>query len=489
MKTIFLNTGLFFVLFMQSLSGIAQNDEAMLEQSIKNDTAINAIALYPLELRTSILKVCSEPQGLVKMEDLQKNSKERFQKILSGYPQEEQKKLWDLVRYPGLIEKLANEGDGKKKKIEIILKDFPKDIHETALKYGDSHHKVIKQIDELDKKIQTDFIPIIQNYPPELQTAFRQVLAHPEVIELLGKNMKMTVLWGDVYKRDPKLVKSKLDALGTDLATKNAKSVKDWKEGLEKDPKAKKEFEESAKEYAKEQGYTDAEVMSDPGSVNVYVYPYPYWYGTPWWWDYPRWYPYPYWYDWGYYYGPGGGIVYIGYPSWYFTNWYFYHPYHHHQYSYFSDYCVDHYYGHRNSYTPVHRSVSGWVNDNRDRLPSDFATNKTERPDRLREFGKAGIKAEPKSPGMKGEPKGSDRNMEPIKPVDPDKTITSPSEPRIKNSRADQPVINEPSAPKQKAQPRQPKAPRNIQQPKPNIRQQPMPAPKQQAPPRRKGGR
>lgn len=511
MKTLIFNISLFVALCLQSLNISAQNDAAMLEQSIKNDSAINAIALYPLELRNSILKVCGEPQGLLKMESLQKNSKERFRKILSAYPQEEQKKLWDLTRYPGLVEKLVKDGDGKKRKIEPLLKDFPKDIHETALTYGVSHHKTLESIDNLEKSIQSDFAEIIKTYPPEQQTAFRDVLGHPEVIDLLGKNMHMTVLWGDVHKRNPQLVKTKLDALGTDLAAKNAKSLKDWKEGLEKDPEAKKEFEESAKEYAKEQGYSDDElIVNNPNSINVYVHPYPYWYGTPWWWDYPRWYPYPYWYDWGYYYGPYG-VVYIGYPSWYFTNWYFYNPYHHHNHPHFSDYCIDHYYGHRSSYTPVHRTVSGWVNDNQNRLPSDFVSNKSQRVERLREFGKfeqdykKEMKTVPdrmskdqflkenadrypslKQPAerIKAEPKNPDKDMGPVKPIIPDKEIVTPSpEPRIKTPESQPKKVN-PSSPNRKMQP----------QPRPQQRQpqmqKPAPMPKQQAPrgPRKGGG-
>ncbi|HEY4800818.1 MAG TPA: hypothetical protein VII99_17195 [Bacteroidia bacterium] len=368
----------------------AQNDTALINRTITEDsTGINALALYPQNVRNAILEVCAHPDALTRMEAMQQTTKEKFKKILVEFDKDEQQKIWDITRYPGLVDSLASGGKKSKEEITTLLANYPPEIHETALQYGRTHYDVLKQIHSLNKKSQSDFDQFLKDYPPQTQASLKDIVYYPEVISILINNMHTTVAVGDIYKRNPSLVKQKLDSLNLALAQQNAKDLAEWKNGLEKNPDAKKEYEASAKEYAKKQGYNEEDLtVNDPKVIVNYVcYPYPYWYGYPWWWDYPHWYPYPYWYDWGFYYGPTG-MVYIGFPSWYFTHWYFFNHPHHYYYSHFSDYCVGYYYGHRGSTAGVHRGVSEWVNKNESTLPRNFLANDSKRPDRLKEFGK-----------------------------------------------------------------------------------------------------
>jgi hypothetical protein len=389
MKTIlklsFIISGLFFF-----LNGFAQNDEAVFKQVISKDSAaVNALALYPVNVRNTIFEACTHPEVLIRMDALQQETREQFKSLLSLHSKEEQQKIWDITRYPGLVNQLADEGKKTKAKLTKIMETFPSEIRETALEYGRSHHDVFVKINELNKSSDYAFEELIKTYPRNAQYAFRELVKYPELISILNSNMQMAVLVGDIYKRNPNLIKRKLDSLNTVLAEQNAKDLKDWQEGLEKNPKAKKEFEESAREYARSQGYHDDDlVVHDTKVVVEYVtYPYPYWYGYPWWWDYAYWYPYPYWYDWGFYYGPFG-MVYIGFPSWYFMHWHFFYNPHHYYYPYFSDYCINHYYGHRSSFNDPNKCVSEWVKTNERNLPEHFLDNDSKRPERLKEFGK-----------------------------------------------------------------------------------------------------
>lgn len=367
----------------------SQNDAAVLNQTFAKDSSVNALALYPKNVRDQILEVCSHPDALVRMETIQKDSKEQFKNILAKYDKTEQQKIWDITRYPGLVDSLVRGGKKSKEQINELLKSYPSEIHETTLKYGRSYFDALSQINSLNKKTDSDFESAIKEYPQQTQNALREIVKYPDIVSILGENMHTTVLVGDLYKRNPEDVRRKLDSLNIALSKQNAKELEDWKNGLEKNPEAKKEYEESAKEYAKQQGYSsgDLEVRDPEVVVNYVVYPYPYWYGSPWWWDYPHWYPYPYWYDWGFYYGPYG-MTFIGFPSWYFTTWYFsYYP-HHYHYNHFSDYCVGHYYGHHNSVSGVHAGVGQWVHKTEPNLPGNFFASDMKRPDRIKELGK-----------------------------------------------------------------------------------------------------
>jgi hypothetical protein len=311
----------------------------LLNSLIEEDSAaITALALYPADVRKNILEACTYPEALVRIEALQKNTRASFREMLENYSKEEQQKIWDLSRYPGLIARLTEGGKKSKEEIEKISSDYPEEIRETAVQYGRDYYEILIKVHALNIDSDKAFEGVIREYPEQAKTSLRELMKRPETIDILTSDMKMSVLVGDIYKKRPQLVQKKLDSISAEHASQNAKAQEDWKAGLEKNPETKKEMEEASKEFVKAQGYDndDLTVTNETVVVNHVIYPYPYWYGYPWWYDYPYWYPYPYWYDLGYYWGLGG-IVYIGLPSAYFTYWFFYHPHHHYHYNHFSD--------------------------------------------------------------------------------------------------------------------------------------------------------
>src|SRR4051812_4071897 len=96
------------------LNCFSQIDTAILDRTFSQDSALNALALYPQNVRTQILEVSGHPNALIRMEAIQKNSRDEFKKLLLDYDQAEQQKIWDITRYPGLVDSLV-EG-GKKSK-------------------------------------------------------------------------------------------------------------------------------------------------------------------------------------------------------------------------------------------------------------------------------------------------------------------------------------------------------------------------------------
>jgi len=463
----------------------AQKKSVLPERLLKEDSAsVAAIAVYPESVRSHILEACVYPEAIVKIELLQENTSAKFKDALQDYSKETQIQIWDVARYPGLLNKMAEGGKKSKEELKKIAADFPSEVSETIMESGRKDHELLVKVNEMNKNSEAAFETLIKEYPPKSQKAFRELVKYPEAVKVLTSGMRMTVVLGDTYKKDPEAVRETLDSLSAVYATQNAKNLEDWKNGLEKNPEAKKEMEESAKKFASDEGYDDDELVIRDKSVviNYVCYPYPYWMGYPWWYDYPYWYPYPYWYDWGFYYTPYG-MVYIGLPSYYFTYWYFYHHHHHYYYYHFSDYCINYHYGHRGSVSGFHHGVSNWIATNENNLPPAYFTEAKGRSERLRELGKLDIeynqtvKKEPGNKMSREEYLQSNAHRYPnIKPGAKE-PVRKENKPVI-DGRTHDPVYNEPQ--RQRPNIKIPKNPQPVQpriEPKPRY-QQPKITPK-----------
>ncbi|TND06529.1 MAG: Uncharacterized protein FD123_3464 [Bacteroidetes bacterium] len=466
-----------------------QGGKVSFEQIFREDSAtVNALALYPDSVRNSMLEVCRYPEILVKMEALQKSIAASFKEKMTPYPRDEQQKVWDIVRYPGLAEKLVNGGKKSNNEIEAILENYPEEIHKTAQDYGRSHYDLLQQITELNRKSDAGFNEIVKPYPASARKAAQEMVKYPELASILTDNMKLAVMLGDAYKTEPQSIKHKLDSLNIEAVRQNAKNVEDWKNSLEKNPEAKKEFEESAKSYAKEQGYSDETlVIHETRIVTEYIcYPYPYWYGSPWWWDYPYWYPYPYWYDWGYYYGPYG-IVYIGYPSFHFIHWHFHYFPHHHHYPHFSEHCYNYYEGHRRVVSGMNGGIDHWVRESQGTLPAGFLNPDAGRVTRFKELGKLEMDREKYNKENPGNTVSREKYYEEHAKTYPNIGQVPPKEERPKPVvKPQEPRVYPPVFPKTEPQYPKPQQPK-VQPPKQPQPVQPKPKPKTPDQPKKSG--
>src|ERR1039457_1029177 len=77
----------------------AQDDNrTLLKQVFKeNQEAIDAIAMYPTETRKIIFETTEYPEIIAKLNGMQKNSQEAFEKVISSLSKEEQEKIWNLT--------------------------------------------------------------------------------------------------------------------------------------------------------------------------------------------------------------------------------------------------------------------------------------------------------------------------------------------------------------------------------------------------------
>ncbi len=276
-----------------TLSPVAHAEDAeSLERTLGDDHAgIEAISLYPEEIRIAILEASTHPELIVKVAALQQGSSAEFKDIMSDLEQEDQEAIWDLTRFPGLIEALV-EGDIKtKREIRKILEDYPDEIHDTAIKYGRTEYDVLVDIRNLNAATGEQFEVLIESYPRKTQESYRRLIHHPEIMMLLEEDMTLTVLLGDAYERDPEGVRELSAELNLKLASEHAEELRQLSKE-ESQSEVSEEMLSVAEVYQRRYAYDDSE-FEGPGSddtdveVTYYGAPYPYWFG------YPRWYAVP----------------------------------------------------------------------------------------------------------------------------------------------------------------------------------------------------
>lgn len=467
-------------LILMPLLAFAQNEKTLLAQLLEEEQqTVEALALYPTDTRTAILEASKFPEALIKLETIQGKSSAAFKALLEKYPKAVQEDVWDLTRYPGLVSALVTGGQKDGIDFEMAVQDFPKEIVPRARRTSDDYFPLLVEVDRLNRYWDAAFGELLTGYQPATRDALNQLVGLPEVLSLLTDNIRLTVLVGDIYRKNPTWLLQQMDSLNLVVAEAHAKELEAWKTDLANDPDAQREFEESAEAYAEEYGYDDDyydyyDNLNYGNDVHheyvvdqfYYQYNYPYWFGYPHWYPYPRWRPYPYWYDWGFYAGPGNVIVIIDLPSFWFVDWYFYQPWHHYYYPHLSSRYVNHYYGHRGSSGSISSNVRNWHERNRDIVTDDWLNKSRTDANEFREFGKLETEREkynrshPDKPVTQqdfldknrkqypGLSTSVDRKREQERTQPPVVKPTEPKRPEVQQPRTTQPTVPKKEVPK-----------------------------------------
>jgi predicted transcriptional regulator len=396
MKNLFylITIHLIFILFTGNIYAQTENDTRLFNELIEQDQrGIDALVLYPENIREAILEASASPEVLVKLEDIQNRTRQEFIVLIEELPRDEQMEIYEISRYNGLLRQLTeNRRQLNEEDLNNILNDYPEEIRETARKHQKNNFQLLNRINRLEKTSELAFEEIINKYPAKTQNAYRELIRLPEIMDIMSDNMRMTVFVGTTYENNPQWIKNKLDSLQLEASKRNAEELESWKNQLENNPEALAQLQETAENYAQEKGFSEEEYRSTPDQTQIihyhHYYSYPFWFGYPWWYPYAYWYRYPWWYDWGFYYGPGNIIMLTGMPSFYFTYWYFHYPRHHYHYPHLSDAMANHYTQHaRTSYSGLTAGVGTWVENNRDAIPKNLFDDDVARVQRFREYG------------------------------------------------------------------------------------------------------
>ncbi|MEZ4774833.1 MAG: hypothetical protein R3D00_16730 [Bacteroidia bacterium] len=386
---------LFTVTFgLIGLSAFSQDDKATrINFSDEDNLLIQSLALYPDATIKVILEATMQPDALVRIGSVRKNTESQFRKIIAPFNQDVQAQFYELARYPDLVSALVLDGKQSKLDIMAILAGFPEDIHADALDLGRKRYKELVEIHQLLETANQSFHAIADEYPYEEKLALEQLVQMPDVLDILMNNFQATVALGGMYRRDPDRVWYLADSVQTEVANERVRELADWKTDLENDPEAQQELQAAAANFADENGY-DSRTYRAPLNENDFYHQYPmpypsysYWFGYPWWYSHAMWYPLPYWYYWGFYYGPGGQMVIYDLPSWYFLDWYFSTSYNHYYYPHLSHRYLTHYEHHRTSTLSATSRIRDWSEQNRFASSGDWLQNDPNRVERLRDFG------------------------------------------------------------------------------------------------------
>ncbi|MCB0836471.1 MAG: hypothetical protein KDD99_07360 [Bacteroidetes bacterium] len=387
---------LIIILFCMALTSRAQDSNSLLKQiQAEDQVGIEALAFYSDSLLTSILAVSSYPEVLVRAQDVQQQTQAKLQEIIAPFNRQTQADFYELARYPGLMETIANTtGKPSKNTLKTIAESYPEEVQSLLPQMGSKYYEEIIQIHQIEIQAEQAMGELIKGYPAALRENFWMLVDNPQVLDVLMEHFHTAVVLGAEYKANPEAVYASIAQMREELITRDQEELESWKSDLESDPDAIEDLKEAAEEYANENNIpsppTYKPSSAEDGNyvrVEHYYYSYPYWLGYPYWYQTPIWYPMAYWNDWGFYYLPGRSIVVFDLPSWYFVNWYFTNPYHHYYYPYLSRYYIRHYERHPHSTRPSTIYVRDWVSKNRNVNGENWLNNDQNRIRRLRTYG------------------------------------------------------------------------------------------------------
>ncbi|TRX65692.1 DUF3300 domain-containing protein [Carboxylicivirga sp. M1479] len=342
----------------------AQTDLAKFKEIIKKDsTLVVDLAAYDASVRRDILIVAQHPEVLSTLKETQQGSQNAFQGIIEDYDRDTQFGIYELSRYPDLIDELTIEGKLRKKEIQNVILSYPEDIHESAMEYGRKRYKALDAIAHLNHKTQKDFDDLISKYNSDFQSSIKRLIGTPEVLSTMADNLEFTRLAGSVYQQYPKEMDLKLEEWHNQIKAQKEKELADYQQKLKEDPEAYEEMLAAAEQFAAEESANKniSEPVTEQVEV-VHINHYSYWYGYPYWYSAPYWRPYPWYYHTGFYYGPGGGVVFIGMPSYWYVGWH--HHYYPNRYPHLSYHYYRHAHRHHHSYYNFNRTVNVNINNN-----------------------------------------------------------------------------------------------------------------------------
>lgn len=325
------------------------------EIASKDSSTIPVLFSYPDSIRDAILNVSTYPQGLVKLEEIQKKSSKAFKTVTSKVSKDKQKQLWEITRYPELIPLLIKNNGKNKDELKNLLLAYPDNIKKSAIDISIKNYPILLQIDSVHYEFETNYKNTIKSFPEDVKKSFDILLQKPEVIAYMNNDIKTIIQLGNLYTSNPSYVKHFADSTNIAIVKDNKSEYEDWQNGINNDPEIQKELKNLANRYEKEEENIDDDVYNNKKyDITINITPYPYWVGYPYWYQKPYWYPYPWWYHSGFYWTSDGTIIFGGMPSYYFGWWYFNHP--HFHYPKTSDYIHQHYLIHPRSTQGFNRS-------------------------------------------------------------------------------------------------------------------------------------
>jgi hypothetical protein len=252
--------------------------------------ALEAIAPFPEPVREAICATALHPELVARVAQVQRQSSAAFARLLGPYTPAGQRAIWELVRYPRLVDELAGGGPKSEEQITEILRGYPRQVHAIALRYGLREPDLLAGIAALNRRTNRRFEELLQAYPPSTQESVRILVQYPQALGLLSSDLDLVILLGEAYRREPDRVRQQVAQMqpeGADRPTERARA-------LAREPAYPGEAVPAGRAAARyDYDLNGLEGPDDDVEVNVVYDGY---HTVPYWSGYPRWYYPPEWY-------------------------------------------------------------------------------------------------------------------------------------------------------------------------------------------------
>jgi hypothetical protein len=295
-----------FLLFVVLLSGAAwakAPDTPASQGQGKDPFAVEALNGFPLAIRQATLEVALHANLLQEILKIQKADVAQFKAWLKPLPEKAQREMYQLARFPKLLNELLAAGGTDPKQLESILKNYPREIHDPAQNLLRTQMPLLKQINDLNYSSNEQFEKLIKDYPPQTRQAYHMVLQHPVILEILARHPDYTYLVGHVYGSNYTPSQDRLSKVNPSARKKDQAVSDAQKQALAQSP-AEKTIDAAAQKFTQEANAPLDQVEDPSKAVQVTAKYDPYffnYYGySPGFYDYAYWYGFP---AWGYPFG------------------------------------------------------------------------------------------------------------------------------------------------------------------------------------------
>lgn len=134
------------LVMLTAFKAVGQDQKSLLGNLTESKRkSIEAIALYPEDIRLAVLEVASHPAQMITIKRLQEESQQDFRNLVERYPRETQEAIWDLTRFDGLMEAIA-ASDLTRQSLDAIIKSYPPEISETVRGLQSNDFALIREV-------------------------------------------------------------------------------------------------------------------------------------------------------------------------------------------------------------------------------------------------------------------------------------------------------------------------------------------------------
>lgn len=333
--------------------GLSEKADRLREGLVDEELdALTTLALADEGMRDAILDASLHPEVLGSIGAIQDRSSEAFRARLEGEERATQQDVWELARYPELVDALVLGGRPSRSALDEVVSDYPERIQEIARGLAEYHFEVLNDIAAIREEAERETAQTLKRLPLATQGSFESLIERPDLLSAMLDEPEVVERLGNLVRDDAWNARSVFDREHELASATRERELEQWRESIENDPEAQEQLRESAREFAEDEGYEAPEVYASETRDthrhhhhHDYHHPYPWWFGTPHWRVGTHWYPHHT--HWGFHVSLGGGIAIHSIPSPIFSYWHYKRPRHYgHRYR--------HLHGHWNRYGPRH---------------------------------------------------------------------------------------------------------------------------------------